>query len=256
MNLRTVVRDCLLLHWDLPEAALPPLDLPLRYEARCLAGERQVAAFALLFFHEGFRIAALPVLRFSYPQFSLAVTVTDAQGVPSLLFRRILVPPWVMPAARFVARQPVTTARLEYDRPSEELEAETWRWLVEKEGSLEVSARLGSPLGPKECSLEDLVQFFRQRRRGYYQTGKGFRYLETKIPEAPSWPLIPEATETSLLSHCLPLAAGQQWPQPQSAVLFPELPLISELLLAPQIALAPGMPQPAASRRCSLRSSP
>jgi len=253
MNLRTVVRDCLLLRWDLPEAALGPLPPPLRYEAHCSGGERRVPTFALLCFHEGFRLAALPMLRFSYPQFSLALAVTDGQSVPSLWFQRLLVPAWVLPAARFVARRPVSTARLEFDRPSKGLDAEVWRWAVEKEESLEVSARLAAPTnGEGKGGWEAHVEYFRQRRRSYFGSPKGPRCFETEIPAVPAWPVAVEVHDSGLLSACLPLAEEAPWPQPSSALLFPELPLISKLLLEPQVKRAHGVPQPATSRPTSL----
>ncbi|MCB1033187.1 MAG: DUF2071 domain-containing protein [Acidobacteria bacterium] len=256
MNVRTTVRDGLLLNWALAEEDLPKPPAPLRYHLQHLQGSEgpKVLACALLSFHDAVPLSALPLLRFSYPQFSLALAVVDHEGIPSFLFRRVLVPPWVLPAARLVARQPVVVARLAFDRPSESPDSREWRWRIEKEEAFEVSARLAAPQGGALTgSWQRDVDLFRQRHRGYYLDSRGdLKGVRTAIPEARFLPLAAEAHEQSLLDHCLPLQGEARWPALHSAVLFPELPFESELCLTPQVSLAGQMPQPAASRRTSL----
>lgn len=251
-----MVRDGLVLNWALAEEALPPAPAPLAYQLHHPEGTNgpRILASALLSFHDAVPLSALPVLRLSYPQFSLALAVVDGEGVPSFLFRRILVPPWVLPAARLVVRQPVEVARLSFDRPSEARDKDVWRWRIEKEEAFEVSARLAAPQGrPLTGSWERDVELFRRRRRGYFLGPKGLlRGVRTSIPEAAFLPLAAEVRENALLSHCLPLMEGAPWPCLHSAVLFPELPFESELCLTPQVALNQQLPQPAASRRSSL----
>ncbi len=256
MNIRSMVRDGLMLNWALPEEVLPPAPEPLRYQLHPLGGAdgSRILASALLSFHDAVPLSALSIFRLSYPHFSLALTVVDGEGIPSFLFRRILVPPWVLPAARLVARQPVEVARLSFDRPSQTEDAHEWHWRIEKEEIFEVTARLAAPPGGAITgSWERDVELFRRRRRGYFLGPKGeLRSVPTTIPKAAFIPLAAQVREAALLNHCLPLKDGIAWPPLHSAVLFPELPFESELSLAPQVALNQTLPQPATSRRSSL----
>jgi len=254
MNVRAVVRDCLLIHWALPPETLPAPPAPLRYDVHCLEGcGSRVLATALFFFHEGVRVSALPILRFSYPQFSLALPVRDEDNVPGLLFEKVLVPAWVLPAARLVARQPVATARLNYDRPSEAMGEHQWRWQVEKDGELVVEARQAAPgdegpLGSWNCLIDSL----RQRHRGYCRSGRGFRRFETRILDGEAWPLAATVHDAGLLEQCFPAVSPETWYQPRSGLLFPQLPLETELSLASQMALGHTLPQAAPSQRSTV----
>ncbi|MCB1055384.1 MAG: DUF2071 domain-containing protein [Acidobacteria bacterium] len=259
MILRTVVRDCLLLNWILPIEALPPLPLPLRYEIHPEGGESKVVATAYLFFHEGFRLAALPIVRFSYPQFSLGLAVVDGDGVSSVLLCRVLVPAWVIPAARLVAREPVESARLDFDRPSAQLEAGSWRWSVSDGAGFAVEAEQGMPAGGAgDRRWCEQVEQLRGRRRSYFRTARGFRRIATELPRVDPWPMKARVGDTSLLVDCLSGAGGEVldgadgWPEVDAAFFFAELPLRYDLSLAPPIRFAHGVPQPAASRRCAL----
>lgn len=259
MNVRSVVRDCLLLNWLVPEAILPPVPAPLRYQIQSIEGTEgaSVPVSALLSFHDAVPLSALPLLRLSYPQFSLAVAVVDGEDLPSLLFRRVLVPPWVLPAARLVSGQPVVAARLSFDRPSEAEGDQEWRWRIEKEAAFEVSARLAAPGGgPMTGSWKRDVELFRRRHRGYFLESKGeLKGVRTVIPAAPFLPVAAQVRDEALLKHCLPLKDEAPWPPLHSAVLFPELPFESELCTTPQVALGRPMPQGATSRRSSLKVS-
>src|SRR5262245_25881667 len=101
MKLRAKLRDCLYLNWALPLPALPPAPAPLRYERHTLGGREVVFGSAVLFHHDALRLAAFPFARIGYPQLNLRLYVQDEQGVPSVLFRRMLVPGWMAAGARF-----------------------------------------------------------------------------------------------------------------------------------------------------------
>lgn len=253
MKVRTVVRDCLLLHWALPVDQLPEPPPPLRYEACTIDGEDRALATALLSFHEGLQVAALPILGLSYPQFSFALPVFDEDRVPGLLFEKVLVPAWVLPAARLVARQPVSTARLSFRRPTEEEPKRPWQWSVEKDGSFVAEAKESSPAdGPPLGSWKSFIDSLRMRRRGYYRSNGSVRRFETRVLDGEGWPLCAEVLEADLLAQVAPDVDEATWRKPCSAVLFPQLPLETELAFAPQVSLKQQVPQPAASRRSAV----
>ena len=258
MKLRTLVRDGLYLNWALPAAAVPPPPPPLVYELHSEGGRDWVFASALLFRQQGLHLPALPLLRLSYPQANLRLYILDGERMPAVLFRSMLVPAWVSPAARLLGRQPVAAARFRYPRPSQDPEAEEWRWEVRRGAALAVTARRAAPAigaGPRLGSWEATVRYFRDRRRGYAEVGARLRRIETEHPQAPVWPLAAELTDTSLLARCLPLAAGGGdgaggWPPLHSAWLCPEIPFVFELATVRGLELRTGrLPQAAASSR-------
>ncbi len=265
MILRTVARDCLYLNWAFPRAALPPLPKPLRYQVHAAGGEEQVFGSALLFRQAGLQLANVPLLRLSYPQFNLRLNILDGDGVPSVFFCCMMVPRWVLPGARLLARQPACGGRLSFPRPSEEIDAPSWSWEVRREGRLRVSARQSAPQvghGPSLGSWERTTAYFRQRTRGYLIGGGRLRRVETTQPPAAIWPLEVEVEEAGLLERCLPLG-GAGWPGLHSAWLCPEIPFVFELgvaeLRAPlarpatPVAADPAMfaAAPSASRRAA-----
>jgi hypothetical protein len=262
MILRTSICDCLLLSWALPARALPALPPPLRYEGHLIDGEKQVLAVALLFRQSGFRLAALPVLRISYPQFCLALAIVDGQGLPAYYFRRILLPSWLAPAARLISVPPVIPARLDYDRPSRDPEAGPWHWRVHCDaGKISVQAELSSPTPtPLFSNWQRAVEYFLARRRGYYQTPRGFRYLETRLPQVDAWPMQAEVEGAEVLRKHLLLDRGGNgeppWPDLHSAMLFPQWPLEFERSLAPSLQLPSRVPTPVGSRRSGLEEEP
>lgn len=261
MKLRTLVRDALYLNWALPAEALPPPPPPLVYELHSDGDRDCVFASVLLFRQEGLRLPLLPAVRFSHPQANLRLYILDGDRVPSVLFRRMLVPAWVSPAARLLGRQPARPARFDFPRPSEEPEAESWRWEVRAGATLSVTARRAAPGvgdGPRLGSWEATVRYFRDRRRGYAEVGTRLRRIDTEHPPAPVWPLSAEVTDSSLLEQALPLDGGDgagpgAWPPLHSVWLCPEIPFVFELGTAAQIELGTGrLPQAAASSRSRL----
>lgn len=243
MKLRTLARDCLYLNWALLEEQLPEAPEPLRYEVHEVGGERYVFASALLFRHQGMRLAALPALRLSYPQLNFRLYVQDGDGIPSVLFRRMLVPVWALPGG-WLVRQPVAPARFDFPRgPLETAQddggaAGGWRWRVSQGGSLAVAARQAAPrvgAGPRFTSWEAAVSYFRHRPRGYSLGHGGLHRIETQHPRVNVWPMAAEVLEASLLERCLSLAP---WPDLHSAFLCPEIPFLFELSAEPEVAHA------------------
>lgn len=235
MILRSLVRDCLYLNWALPAASLPPAPEALRYEIHTWQDRKFVFASALLFRNEPLRVANLPFLRLSYPQFNLRLYVLDGEGVPSVLFRCLMVPGWVVPGARLVARQPACGGTFAYPRPSKSIEADSWRWRVRRGGKLVVTARQASPqagAGPRLGGWEKTTAFFSQRERGYALGARGLTRIEASHRNAAVWPVEAELGAHSLLTDLLPLD-GAGWPELHSAWLCPEIPFVFELGVAP-----------------------
>jgi hypothetical protein len=237
MKLRTLVRDCLYLNWALPVEALPAPPAPLRYEIHPWQGHRYAFASALLFRQAGLHLAALPVPRLSYPQFNLRLYVLDGEGVPSVLFRRMLVPAWAVPGA-WLARQPAAAGRFSYPQPAGADGGGTWRWRVSEGEAFEVEAKPASPAvgeGPRFSSWDAAVHYFRCRNRGYSETGSGLRRIDTEQRETPVWPLQARVAEAGLLERLL---SFEPWPEIHSAFLCPEVPFVFELAPAVRRAIA------------------
>ena len=239
MILQTVVRDCLYVNWALPASSVPEPPSPLRYEEHRWRDDAVVFASALLFRQDRLHLPRIPLLRLSYPQFNLRLYVLDEDGVPSVLFRSVLVPGWVVPSMRVVADQPAQSAQFDYPRPSKSPGDDLWRWRVRRRGELCVAARQGLSgvgHGPSLGSWERLTRFFNQRRRGYFDGPAGLKRVDASHEASAFWPLVAEVESGSLLDDCLPLA-GAAWPPPHSAFLCPEIPFVFELGEAEERAL-------------------
>lgn len=254
MLLRTIVRDCLYLNWALPAEALPPPPSPLRYEVHPWQGRDWVFVSALLFHQEGMRVGGLPGLRLSYPQLNLRLAVLDGSSVPAVLFRRMLMPAWVVPGARLVSHQPASRAHLDFPHPSRRPGEGLWRWSAERGRALEVEAWADSPAvgeGPRIGSWEATVAALRDRQRGYAAGRGGLRRIQVSRPAESSavWPLQARILADGLLPQLLPLSGNGGWPGLHSAWLCPEIPLVFELDVVPKVALAGGVPHPAATTR-------
>ena len=236
MRVKTTVRDLLYLNWALPMERMPPLPCPLRYEVHELSGERFAFLSALFFRHQGLGLAGLPLLRFAYPQLNVRVYVLDREGVPGVLFRRMLVPGWILPGMRLASKHPASIARLRFPRlDGKEPGDEPRRWRAStSEGKLCVRAAAASPslgFGPRLGTWPQTIDYFRQRPLGYSLASDGLRRIETTHPAVPVWPMKAEVEETSLLESCLD---HRPWPALHSAFLCPEVPFIFELA-APRI---------------------
>jgi hypothetical protein len=267
MMLEMTVRDCLYLNWALPADALPEPPRPLRYQVHPWQGRDYVFVSALLFHQDAVHLSVLPILRLGYPQLNLRLYVLDGDGVPSVLFHRMLMPSWVVPGVRLITHQPAARARLDFPRPSREIGEDPWVWKVVRGGSLEVRAWQDSPRigeGPRIGTWEQTVRYFYERPRGYVQGTGALHRMDVIHPTADTWPLRVELSGDDLLSRMLPLegvgtngggvggvggvGGPVPWPGLHSSWLCPEIPFVFELGLVPKVQVAPGMPQPAAGR--------
>ncbi|HYX23740.1 MAG TPA: DUF2071 domain-containing protein [Thermoanaerobaculia bacterium] len=256
--LRTTVRDCLYLNWALPAEELPAPPVPLRYQLHSWQGRDWVFASALLFHQDSLHFTALPRLRVGYPQLNLRLYVLDDEGVPSVLFRRMLMPAWVVPGTRLVTHQPASRARLSFPRPSKDPDGGPWTWRVERKGQLEVRAWQAAPAvgeGPRLGSWEQAVRYFQDRPRGYALASGVLHRISTEHQPVPVWPLKAEVDGNGLLPRLLDLPPGSPFPALHSAWLCPEISFVFELglVLRMPAAPAPVLAQPAAGRVVSFR---
>ncbi|HEX4495981.1 MAG TPA: DUF2071 domain-containing protein [Thermoanaerobaculia bacterium] len=249
--LRTTVRDCLYLNWAFPAETLPPPPAPLRYQRHSWQGRDYVFASALLFHQDSLHLTALPALKFGYPQLTVRLYVLDDEGVPSVLFRRMLMPAWVAPGVRLITHQPAARARLHFPRPSRN-GAGPWEWRAERKGRLAVRAWPDSPLvgeGPRLGSWEESVRYFQERPRGYALASGELQRISTDHPRVPTWPMRAEVEGDGLLPRLLDLPADTHWPGLHSVWLCPEIAFVFELGLVLRVPAAPALPQAAAAGR-------
>ncbi|MEM7583627.1 MAG: DUF2071 domain-containing protein [Acidobacteriota bacterium] len=232
MQLRTWALDCLYVNWALPRSAAPALPPPLRYEVHTWRGEDYIFASALLFHLSGVRLDSLPFLRLSHPQMNCRVYVIDDEGVPSVLFRRMVVPRWVVPVSRWLGRQPASSGRFRYPRPSDEPRRDSWSWSIRQQRRLELAGKLASPkvcVGPDLGSWQATLDYFRQRPRGYVLWKEQLRPMQTSRVSLEVWPLAVEVADIGLVAECFSDVAPTVWQAPHSAWLCPEIPFRFEL---------------------------
>jgi hypothetical protein len=224
MKLHSRVRDCLFLNWALPADRLPPAPAPLRYEIHDAAGEPRVLLSVVCLRQEGSYLDVLPSFRLGFAQFNIRSYVVDADGVPSVLFHEMLVPYWVWPAVRLIARQPVSAAVLSGPATGSE---PPWTWSVSGTSGFACRAEPSSPGVIEEVfgSWQDLVSSIRSRDRGYVRTAMGIRRLQTRQPTVEAIPVAVELVDTSRLEANLDLSP---LPPLLSAFLCPEIPLTLE----------------------------
>lgn len=204
------VKDALQLNWAVPASWLAPPPEPLRLELHPGRDGDRVLASALLFHVEAVRLGGLPAPHPAFSQFQLRLPVIDGERVPSVYFRRFLVPPWAVPAAWLVGRQPAGAARLSFARPSESPTAERWRWTVAGRRGFAVSARRGPgvPGEPSFGSFAATVAYFLDRSRGYVATASGVRRLEVEQPLPEVTPVTVEVERAGLIEEALGLPRG------------------------------------------------
>ena len=254
MNLHTVVRDCLYLNWAFPARVLPPPPPTLRYQVHSWRGSEFVFGSALLFHHDSIRLDILPLVRIGHPQLTLRLYVTDQDGVPAVLFRRMLMPAWLAPGVRLLTQQPASSAHLNFPRPSREPGAASWRWRAERGTALAVRAWLDSPAvgeGPRFGSWDETVHYFGERARGYGVSGGKLRRIDVAHDPATVWPVRAELDHQELLLQLLALngdGAGAVLPALHSAWITPELAFSVSLALARNTPLVQAVPHPAAGR--------
>jgi hypothetical protein len=242
--LRSRVRDCLFLNWALPEEALPQPPPSLRYQTHRDGGQDWVFASALLFRHEGLHLPSAPWPRLSYPQLNLRFYTLDEDDIPSVVFHRMWVPPWVVPVARWIGRQMAGAGSLSF--PDSAVEADVAsRWHARAAGELCLTTCASAPhlgVGPQLGSWEATVNFFRQRPRGYGRGPSGLRRVETSHVSTSILPVEVDLERTDLLSRTLLLDSS--WPEIHSAWVCPELTFDFEILPEKEAALGRRLPAP------------
>ena len=241
MQVRTKALDCLYLNWALPRSSAPELPAPLTYQIHEWQGADYVFVSALLFRLTGPQLDALWLPGLSYPQMSCRVYVLDAEGVPSVLFRRILVPFWAVPVSRLLGRQPASAARFSYPRPSNGARGDAWNWSVRERSGLEVAGRLASPgvgRGPRLGSWENTLDYFRRRPRGYVMWNRRLRPITTSRAATEVWPLEVEVDAADLVAECFGEVDGEMWRATHSAWLCPEIPFRFQLAELRALSLA------------------
>lgn len=241
MELRTLVRDCLYLNWALPVRWLPAPPAPLHYDRQPWQGEDHAFVSLLLFRQEGLRLTAWPLPRLSYPQCNFRFNTCGGAAAPSVLLANLFVPHWVVPGARWIARQPVAGARFDYPDATRG-GTDSWHWALRREGhGFAVRARPDDPVPPTAPSLggwEESVRYFRVRPIGYGLYEGRLRRILTSHPRVEVLPVRVEIEEDGLLRRLLPPPEGESWPPVHSAFLCPEVPFTFELTrdAAPPVA--------------------
>jgi len=233
MHLQSLARDCLYLNWALPLERAPALPVPLRYEIHTDGGEHFVFVTALCYRLSGLRLQALPMLWIGYPQMSVRLYVLDEDGVSSVLFLRVLVPPWVVPGSRLFGRQTAIAARLDFPSSPVEPRDEGWSWRVASRGrQLEVAARPAAPEAPRPPrvgSWYEMVNHFRHRRHAYALRGQRLRPITTSRPAVSVWPVAAEVSDAGLIARAVPGFGTDDWPELHSAWICPEIPMRFEI---------------------------
>lgn len=248
MELRTLVRDCLYVNWALPVRWLPTPPPPLNYDRQPWEGEDHAFVSLLLFRQQRLRLSALPLPRLSYPQCNFRFNTCGGESAPSVLLNDMFVPYWVVPGARWVARQPVAAAHFDYPPSTGNGGEGSWRWEVRRlQHRVAVRARPGDPVAPAAPSLggwEETVRYFRVRPIGYGLLDGRLRRIRTCHPPVVVVPVRAEVEEDGLLRHLLPPPRGEVWPAIHSAFLCPEVHFTFELASAAAPAVVRQAPAP------------
>ena len=231
MILETIGRDCLFLNWALPELALPELEAPLRYDRHSWQGDDYVFVSAALFRQQVIDIPKVMFPKVSYPQLSLRLCTLDGDGMPSFFLCTVLLPAWVLPSVRLVARQQARKGSFSYPAQGATLSDAALRWCVRSRGKLEVSATSGASVtgdGPTLGSWEQTVTYFQRRKRWYFDASDGLRRIEVRSRDVEAVPIAAEIADDSLLASCMGGAQGS-WPTLHSSWLSPEIPFVFEV---------------------------
>lgn len=247
MQWRTSAKDCLYVNWALPAEAAPAPPAPLRYE-RHPTDEGDVVFLSALFFRfEDLRPVGLPLPAVSFPQLSLRLYVLDRQGVPSVLFVRLLMPWWAVPGSRWMGRQPARAAHLDFGRPSAEPDRDGWFWRVRAPEELRVLGRPGGGMsghGPALGGWSRTVGYFRDRSRSYAPDEKRLRELSADEASTEPVPFDVRVDAADLLRRTFPAVPAEVWQAPHSSWLCPEIPVVLQLGDLRRAPLVPSLSAP------------
>lgn len=243
MGFETLLVDALYVNWAVPRAELPAPPAPLELDC-AIDGDATCGFVTLVLFRQrGLRATQLPFVRLEFPQCNLRLPVRDTDRVASVWLLRQLVPAWVVPLGRLVARQPVSGAVMRVvDGAAGPCEQ---RWEIAAGQPLTVRSRSGAPVveGPRFGNWEQLVAFFRERPRGYVDGGGGLRRIEATFDHAAGMPCHVEIERDDWLRARLPAVAPERWRAPHSAFVVPATRLELERSRVPA-AVAAAVPAP------------
>lgn len=243
VGFESLLVDALYVNWAVPRAELPLPPPPLELDA-ALDGDAERAFVTLVLFRQrGLRATQLPFVRLDFPQCNLRLPVRDADRVASVWFVRQLVPAWVVPLGRLVARQPVSGAVLRVGvgagGPCEQ------RWEISAGQPLVLQSHGGAPPsdGPRLGGWEQTVAFFRERPRGYVDGSDGLRRIEAAFDHAAGMPCRVDVERDDWLRARLPGVAAARWRAPHAAFVVPATRLELERSKLPQ-AVSAAVPAP------------
>jgi hypothetical protein len=222
VGFETLLVDALYVNWAVPRAELPAPPAPLALDC-AVDGETHCGFVTLVLFRQrGLHTPRLPFVRLEFPQCNLRLPVRDADRVASVWLVRQLVPAWVVPLGRLVARQPVSGAVLRVAQGNDEGPCDQ-RWEIAAGRPLVVRSRAGAPAagGPGFGGWEQLVAFFRERPRGYVDGGGRLRRIEAAFDHAAGIPCRVEIERDDWLRARLPEVAPERWGAPHSAFVVP-----------------------------------
>jgi hypothetical protein len=221
VGFETLLVDALYVNWAVPRAELPAPPAPLALDC-AVDGDAPCGFVTLVLFRQrGLHTTQLPFVRLEFPQCNLRLPVRDADRVASVWLVRQLVPAWVVPLGRLVARQPVSGAVLRVaDVAGDPCDQ---RWEIAAGLPLAIRARPGAPAvaGPHFGGWEQLVAFFRERPRGYVASGERLRRIEATFDHAAGIPCRAEIERDDWLRARLPEVAPERWSTPHSAFVVP-----------------------------------
>ena len=225
MRFETELTDALYVTWAVPSSALPLLPPSLALDTVSREGRTLGFVTLVLFRQTGLRRPRIPWLRLSFPQCNLRVPVRDSERCASILLLRELVPAWVVPIARAIAKQPVSAGMLRFpERPG----AETARWRVQAGRSLTLEVSAGLPSGGL-AGWDESVRFLRDRRRAYVLRGGILRRTEATHEGGAALPAAVRVESADWLAGELPAVPAASWVEPECAFLVPSSQLAFEL---------------------------
>jgi hypothetical protein len=242
----TELADALYVNWAVPREELPPPPPPLTLEC-VVDGDATLAFVTLVLFRQrGVHLDRMPWIRLEFPQCNLRLPARDADRVASIWLLRQLVPAWVVPLGRVVARQPVSAAILR-DRHGPGGAAEQ-RWEITAGAPLVLTSTPAAATvhGPALGGWESLVAFFRERPRGYLDAADGLRRIEAAFDRAAGIPCRVELERAEWLAARLPGVAAERWGTPHSAFVVPRTRLVLQRARAGASAVVEGVPVPSA----------
>lgn len=241
MEFLTELIDALYVNWAVPVEQLPSPPELLQLD-RVIAGGVETGFVTLVLFRQrGLRLAGWPPIELGFRQCNLRLPSRDADRVASIWLLRQVVPAWVVPFGRLVARQPLHAARLRNESGSGEGGV---RWRVHAEAELALTASPGGNTAatPSVGGWEQLVAFFRERPRGYFRQRGELCRIEAAFEQASGLPQRVEIESAGWLERQLPLVPPELWRRPHSAFLVESTRLALARSRVPESTVAGPVP--------------